>query len=158
MAYCTFQNAIDIYSLGLLERLSTRAGDVDNLTPPEVEDRVQMALDSSAGYMDTFFMAVYPVPLSFSSSATAALLRNCNAALAVSELVIQHGYVTGTEDEQLVREARRQWTDWLASIRNGKTQLPGVSPDSVESTQSVAQDRFFVSSEESFFPPSDRFV
>ena len=101
MAYCTFQNAIDIYSLGLLERLSTRAGDVDNLTPPEVEDRVQMALDSSAGYMDTFFMAVYPVPLSFSSSATAALLRNCNAALAVSELVIQHGYVTGTEDEQL---------------------------------------------------------
>ena len=158
MAYCTLQNAIDIYSLGLLERLSTRAGDVDNLTPPEVEDRVQMALDSSSGYMDTFFMAVYPVPLSFSSGATAALLRNCNAALAVSELVIQHGYVTGTEDEQLVREARRQWTDWLASIRNGKTQLPGVSSESAAADQSVGRDSFYISSDPAWFPPSDRFV
>ena len=157
MAYCTLQNAIDIYSLGLLERLSTRAGDVDNLTPPEVEDRVQMALDSSSGYMDTFFMAVYPVPLSFSSGATAALLRNCNAALAVSELVIQHGYVTGTEDEQLVREARRQWTDWLASIRNGKTQLPGVSSESAAADQSVGRDSFYISSDPAWFPPSDRF-
>ena len=158
MAYCTFDQLQALYSLGLLERLCTRAGDADAIAPPDIEARCLLALESSAGFMDAYIVSVYPVPVSTTISGTLATLRNCNGALAVSELVLQRGYVVGSEDEQLVRSARNTWIDWLASIRNGKTQLPGVSLDSVESTQSVSQDRFFVSSEESFFPPSDRFV
>ena len=157
MPYCTFSELQAIYSYALLERLCTRAGDADIPAPPDVETRAMLAVGSSAGVMDTFFLNVYPVPVSTAQVGTLALLRNCNAALAISELVIQRGYVSGSEDEQLVTAARRQWLDWLASIRNGKTQLPGVSVDAVSGDQASPQSSFFVTSEEPWYPSSSRF-
>lgn len=155
MSYCTYADLTALYSLGLLERLCTRAGDVDNLTPPTVEIRAQMALDSSSGMMDSYFLNVYPVPLSVTLAGTLATLRNCNAVLAVSELVIQKGYVQGTEDEQLV-QARRVWIDWLASVRNGKTALPGAST-TPGAEQAASPEGFVIESEPAFFPAADLF-
>lgn len=156
MSYCSFSDFGTIYSAGLLERLCTRAGDIDQATPVEVEARSQMALDSAAGLMDSFFVGVYPVPLQTTFPGTLATLRNCNAALAISELVVQKGYIQGTEDEQLVT-TRRVWLDWLASVRNGKTAVPGVST-TPGADQVAGPDAFFVSSEEAFFPAADRFA
>ena len=157
MAYCAFDQLQSLYSLGLLERLCTRAGDADAIAPPDIEARCLLALESSAGFMDAYIVSVYPVPVSTTISGTLATLRNCNGALAVSELVLQRGYVVGSEDEQLVRSARNTWIDWLASIRNGKTQLPGVSSESAAADQSVGRDSFYISSDPAWFPPSDRF-
>lgn len=156
MSYCSYSDFGLIYSAGLLERLCTRAGDIDQATPVEVEARSQMALDSSSGLMDSFFLNVYPVPLSTTFPGTLATLRNCNAALAISELVIQKGYIQGSEDEQLV-SSRRVWLDWLSSVRNGKTSIPGVST-TPGADQASAPESFVVLSEPAFFPSADRFA
>lgn len=155
MAYATFADLSAIYSLGLLERLCLRAGDPDVPAPADVETRCQMALDSSAGMMDSYFVAAYPVPIATTFAGTLATLRNVNAALAISELVIQKGYIAGTEDEQLVA-SRRQWIDWLRSIRDLKAALPGVSTDLADG-QTYAGEAVVVLSEEAFFPSADKF-
>lgn len=158
MAYATFAQFITLYSRGLLDRVCTRAGDVDLNVTPDTEGRAGMALDSASGVMDSFFVGVYPVPLSVTYPSTLATLRNCCCALAIAELIIQRGYTVGSEDEQLVIQSRRQWLDWLSSVRNGKTQLPGVSTEQVDPDQLVPADGFFVTSEPAFFPPADRFA
>lgn len=158
MAYATFAAFEILYSRGFLDRVCTRAGDADVGTPPDTQTRSQMSLDSAAGVMDSFFAAVYPVPLSVTYAPTLAVLRNCCAGLAVADLIIQRGYTVGSEDEQLVLQSRRQWLDWLSSVRSGKTQLPGVSTVPTDDTQVDVIDSFVISSEPAFFPPADRFA
>lgn len=157
MAYCTFAQLQTTYSLALLDRLCTRAHDADQDTPPDTEGRSEDALEAAAGQMDTFFAGSYPVPLLVSAPSTAAVLRECNAVLAVSNLVRQLGYTVGSEDEQLVKAAY-YWLDWLASVRNGKTSLPGVSLEVTQPDQVAPSTGFYIMSEEPFFPPADRFA
>lgn len=156
MAYSTFAQFQETYSPSLLSRLCLRAGEADTGDPTPTQVRSEAALDAAAGQMDTFFVQVYPVPLSTSHAPTLALLRKCCENMAVASLVRENGYVTGSEDEQLLK-GQYAWLDWLASIRNGKTSLPGVSADAVGEGQVTIGASFVVESEDPFFPPASRF-
>lgn len=157
MAYATLAQLQTSYSRDLLARLATRSG--DDLVPDDttIDLRCQAALDASTGVMDGFLALVYAVPVSSPLATVMDALRACCCALAIADLVLQKGYVVGSEDEQLVGAASKHWTNWLQRLASGKAVLPGAS--SVPADGGIAPaDGFFVQSEPAFFAPVDRFA
>lgn len=157
MAYATLAQLEISYSRNLLERLATRSG--DDLVPDDatIDLRCQAALDAAAGVMDGYLAMVYAVPTVSTLQTVMDALRQCNCALAISDLVLQKGYVVGSEDEQLVSAASKHWLNWLTRIVSGKVILPGAS--AIPGVDGVGpMESFFVTSEPAFFPSADRFA
>lgn len=157
MAYSTFADLVSSYGLPLLERLSARADDVDPIDPTLVSDRVAMALEDAAGFMDGYFQGLYSIPVLTAAPSGVSSLRACCSAVTISTLVNQKGYVRNSEDESLVLAGDR-WKNWLKDVAKGLVTIPGSGQISPAPTDSAPPVNFVTFSKATMYPTMDRFV
>lgn len=152
MAYSTYQQLVDNYGAPLLARLVSRRDDASPIAPALIQLRCETALEDAAGFMDSFFQVVQPVPVFTSAPSGLSMLRSCCEQVAVSYLVTRRGYLPRSEDEALVVVLDR-WRSFLRSVSKGEATIPGLisAPPSADRTT-------FVVSEEPFFPDASKFA
>lgn len=159
MPYATYAQFEEAYHFEFLQRIALRAG--ESVADAVVQARCEASLLACSGIMDGYLNRVYAVPVSSPLESTAAALRDCCMALAVSDLIGQKGYVEGSEDASLVDGVAKRYLNkpngWLYLIASGTAVLPGAADTSSSDDIVAPSQGWFVTSEEPFYPPADTF-